>query len=155
MIHIHENFDCTQLVTMDYEGTVCLDELVQSLYKCSSFKVKILDEIRTVKKSYFKQHMSDYLYELENDDFMGEFEDWKHEDSPTPLLREFIEKLNELFLIPSIKNIRVFLVNYASEGVTKDKLISTDNTNLVSGMYKMSKYCFEIWTDVLILELCS
>ena len=150
---MNDNFDCTQFITFSYEGTGNIDRIIRNTFRGSVFNVIRSDEMRPVKKRYFKHYLEEFFFELAYDEFMGEFEDWDNENKPTPLLELFTEKLKGLFLLHPIKKAKIILVNFAEEGKTNDEFVYIERSEIYSGLFKMSRHNFGSWSDTLILEL--
>ena len=150
---MNENFDCTQFITFNYEGTERIESIVRNIFKDSVFTINYGDAIRTVKKEYLKHYLEGCLFELEHKEFMGEFEDWEVLSQPTPLVNELICKLYYLFCLYPIKNAKVILVLFAEFGNTKDAKIYVNLSDIRDGLFKMSMHCFDVWADTLIIEL--
>lgn len=146
-------FDCTQFVafhTKDHSKIESLKRQFENL----GFIVYMDTEIQARKRAYFENHFKGTVFELVDQEFLGEFEDWKEVSKPSVRLREFISIIEGLAKNAWIKELKVIIVDYASEDKKADgmiKLASTANT-AAKDLFSMSQWNFEVKSHVLILN---
>lgn len=146
-----ENFDCTQFITFDLKEHKQIMNLL--IHDFNQIEFDIIFDIRNIKKIYFKQYLRKYFIELKDDDFMGEFEDWKLINKPPKRIRDFINVVKKIAQIKNIKNFTIILTYFAELGNSTNKMVNVNISNLERGLYIMSRYNFDYYVDNLILKI--
>lgn len=159
MKNINENFDCTQFITFN----CCQkdeENVVKTLYKIfenAGFICLPDYKIRKVKTEYFFNYAYDYFFELDNDTFLAEFDDWKEEKEPSEIVNKFIKDIKEFKACCNIKQMRIILTEFAEKNITSETYAKIKEEQLLEFLFKMSKYYFDedASQSNLILELIN
>ncbi|RDU22652.1 hypothetical protein [Anaerosacchariphilus polymeriproducens] len=147
------NFDCTQFITFDSSASEEKLNNMLSSFQALGFIVISGDEVKPIKRQYFKDYSARYFIELKFDNFMGEFEDWEQLDKPPILINQFIETAYKMVDSEGISNIKIILTSFAEEERTTNEVMVVEKSHIREGLYIMSKHNFEVWVDNLILEI--
>ncbi|MCT4566492.1 MAG: hypothetical protein N4A68_19535 [Maledivibacter sp.] len=148
-----ENFDCTQFITFNLEEIdTNIHELVTS-FNNIGFKIIYKNQIREVKKEYFKDYIQDEFIEFKCDNFIGEFEDWESLEHPTEKILKFANAVENIARRSEINNFRIILTSFAQEGYSSNETIKVKVDNIQEGLFSMSKHYYDVWTDNLIIEI--
>lgn len=148
-----ENFDCTQFITFNLEEIdTNIHDLVTS-FNNMGFTVIYKNQIREVKKEYFKDYIQEEFIELKCDNFIGEFEDWELLEHPTEKILEFINAVKNIAKRSEIVNFKIILTGFAEEGYSSNEIIKVKLENINEGLFAMSKHYYDVWTDNLIVEI--
>lgn len=152
---MNENFDATQFITFDiFDYNEHIIKQIRENFENLGFEVLQGNDIRKVKKKYFKQYMKTVFIELMDVNFFGEIESWQaNVDMPTERIENFAEQLIWLFNQKEVSNLSLILTGFAEEGISSDKILKVTSDEIIKGIFAMSKYNFDIWTDNLILEI--
>ncbi len=51
------------------------------------------------------------------------------------------------------RNYSIFLCKFAQENVTEDKILETKSNEILSALYNMSNFSYDLWMDNLILKI--
>ena len=148
---MRENFDCTQLISFNLEEDREYLNYIVNEFRKIGFEI-ILD-IRNVKKVYFNKYIGDYLIELKDDNFMGEFEDWEFKNQPTQKIKDFISVINKVIQIKKIRDFTVMLTSFAEQGDSNNEVVEIDSFSLQDALFIMSRYNFDFYVDNLILKI--
>jgi len=172
-IMLRENFDASQFITFDISGPTkkFYAKFVEKFIKLGSgptkdfyakfiekfrklgFEVIFEDEIRNIKKVYFRNYRRSVFIELFNQEFIGEFEEWDKKDDPSPLAKEFAASVKWLYEQKNIYNLKVIFTLFAEEGKTKDGVVKSDIDNIINVCHLLSHYNFGERFDNLIIEI--
>jgi hypothetical protein len=145
-------FDCTQLLTFNLNDEVDIN-LLLSDFKELNFKINT--EVKQIKKTHLDKWVKSYFIELVNDEFIGEFEDWKEKDDIPESIITFGKLIVKLANNEIISGLSVILVHYANELVEKDKVFSQEIkiNDIYEGLYHSS--CFGISGNIIILNIIN
>lgn len=147
------NFDCTQFFSFDTNLSMQEIVLLLSDLKNHEFLILKSDDIREVKKRYLEKYMSSYLIELKNNNFIGELQDWSNFESPPSIVKLFSDVSEKIAKNINITNYSIFLCKFAQENVTEDKILETKSNEILSALYNMSNFSYDLWMDNLILKI--
>lgn len=148
-----ENFDCTQFITFDLEDINIDIQQIITPFKDIGFEVILMNEIRDVKKEYFRDYIRSNILELKCDDFIGEFEDWEVLDKPPLQISQFANVIRNLTRKEEISSLKIFLTSFAEEGYSSNEIIKTKIEKIEEALFAMSKHYYDVWTDNLIIEI--
>ena len=150
---MNENFDCTQFVTFTYSESPTAQDIIASFEK-QGFTLIEKNFIRKSKIIFFSDYIENKFYELKNDNFMGEFEDWVEKDNPPNTIIEFIQTLKEWMYKINVSHFKVFLTSYAElNGNTSCRAIKTPYDSLLNELFKMSNYYYGKHYDNMIIDI--
>lgn len=90
-----ENFDWTQFITFDADDKFKVDD-IYNIYKDTNIKILRDDEIREVKRKYFKSYIKEYFIELYHDNFQEYLARWKVMEDVPHEIESFSEKLKQV-----------------------------------------------------------
>ena len=80
--------------------------------------------MRKAKIEFFIDYIENQFYELKNDNFIGEFEDWVVKDNPPHAITKFIQMIKEWMDQINISHFKIFLTSYNSGALTTMNTIS-------------------------------
>lgn len=149
-----ENFDFTQFISFDsdlsYDETF---DLVKKLFQEAHFLIIPYDNMRNVKKDYFREYWMKYSFELERDDFLGDFIEWTNiKDVPESIL-QFIDIVNKLRTY-NISGLRLIICSSAERMKTGNEIVSINYEKIFDELFKMSIHSF-ICPDNLIISITN
>lgn len=149
-----ENFDCTQFITFDiHEKSNEIYDNISELFSNISFKILINEDIREIKKKYFSNYIGGYFIELKNDNFLGEFYEWKEKSKPPKGIVEFHNAISKLLKEQYLYNFRVIFTFFAEQGKTSVEIIEVTRDMIMDGLYAVSTNNYDVWADNYIIEL--
>ncbi|PLR77519.1 hypothetical protein CU633_09980 [Bacillus sp. V3-13] len=133
-------FDCTQFLTFNMKGKVDIENILQIFNKLDfSFQI---GDIEYKKRQYLKKWIKSTLVELKNDEFIGEFEEWKEKDNiPVPII-EFANCIQGIAEDERVDNLTLILVHYVYEQEENNKLfeITINPSKIIEGLYHASVF---------------
>ena len=93
------NFDFTQFVSFDsvLPYQIIYDSIV-NIFEISDFKVINIKDIESVKKEYFSDYWSRYIFELKNDSFLEGFMEWESPEIIPETVKEFIKIFDKILI---------------------------------------------------------
>lgn len=148
-----ENFDCTQFITFNLEDIdININDLLLP-FNDIGFKIIYKNQVREVKKEYFKDYIQDEFIEFKCDNFIGEFEDWELLERPTEKILKFINAVENIARRSEVLNLRIILTGFAEVGYSSNEIIKVKLENIREGLFAMSKHSYDVWTDNLIVEI--
>jgi len=146
------NFDCTQLISIRCTEENEIEHLIKELFEHQGFEIIQKNSISFKKIECFSHYLFDVVFELKNDNFMGEFEDWTKENKPPLPILKFIESIKALTRCESILKFRVFLIYFADlDGGSTFDIKQVSMENLTEVLFSLSYYYFGCRYDGLIL----
>ena len=150
---MNENFDCTQFLSFTLTSNdLIIDEVLEQFNKIG-FDVVYINQIRQVKKEYFRDYISDEFVELKCDNFIGEFEDWEDIMYPPDKILTFANTVCYLINNGKIKDTKIILTSFAQRGYSSNEVIKVKVEDIIKGLFSMSKHSYDVWADNLIIEL--
>lgn len=120
---MNENFDCTQFVSFNYSENPINQNTILS-FKKQGFTLIEKQFMRKAKIEFFIDYIENQFYELKNDNFIGEFEDWVVKDNPPHAITKFIQMIKEWMDQINISHFKIFLTSYNSGALTTMNTIS-------------------------------
>lgn len=123
------------------------------MFREVGFEIVLPENIRNVKKEYFKDYFEEHVIELKNSEFLGEFEDWEDIENTPKAIQNFAECLNQIRKYSQIVDLKVIISHFAEIGASSKEVINVDADNVLNGLYLMSSKNYDVWTDNLILKL--
>jgi hypothetical protein len=143
-----------RLITGEYE-TITWATLTDFEREHIRKQYKINTEVKQIKKTHLDKWVKSYFIELVNDEFIGEFEDWKEKDDIPESIITFGKLIVKLANNEIISGLSVILVHYANELVEKDKVFSQEIkiNDIYEGLYHSS--CFGISGNIIILNIIN
>ncbi|MBH0171446.1 hypothetical protein [Fictibacillus sp. 18YEL24] len=150
----YTNFDCTQLLTFQTDDLNC-KRTIKAQFEQMGFIVSADGQISPNKLKYFKEYLNDLVIELEDKEFIGEFEDWKDVDDLPDRIELFIMKLNNILNKSKIQELKLFIVSDASDNINEDDVthVSSSLQNFKKTLFLMSAWNFDVKTSVLIINV--
>ena len=148
-----ENFDCTQFITFNDNGDDVLKKM-HYVFENSDFTILPKSKIQAVKLNYFSQDLCEYVFELVNDEFLGDFDDWKEIDCIPNSIQDFILEITKVVEFGA-EDLKVILTNFAERGKTSDFHTCVKVSELKKALHYMSHSNYEVWTDNLIVKVES
>lgn len=150
---MNENFDCTQFISFTLSENPINNNII-ILLKKEGFTLIEKNYIRKAKIDYFNNYIENQFFELKNDNFIGEFEDWTEKDTPPKIITEFLDIIKEWMYQLNVSNFKFILTSYAEvNGNTSCYVINTTFSSLLSEMFKMSRYYYGEHYDTLIINI--
>lgn len=149
----HVLFDCTQFVTFQTKEHKKIESL-KGNFENLGFMVYEDTEIQERKRAYFEDYFKGTVLELFDQEFLGDFEDWKEVSQPTIKLEGLIRIIEELAKDEAIKGLKVMIVNCASEDQEEDGILqlATSADTAANDLFSMSYWNFDVKSDVVILN---
>ena len=150
---MNENFDCTQFVSFNYSENPINQNIILS-FKKQGFTLIEKPFMRKAKIEFFIDYIENQFYELKNDNFIGEFEDWVDKDNPPHTITNFIKMIEEWMCQINISYFKIFLTSYAEiNGDTTCCVIKSTLNSLINELFKMSRYYYGKHHDNMIFEI--
>lgn len=151
-------FDSTQFVTFDLTNGEALEVRdVINEFKDQGFSVLDNSEIKQKKLTYLSKYLSSEVVELEQSEFLGEFEDWKDKEEIPIKVLSLSNSVKKLANSGCVNNLKVILIEYASEDKERDH-IHEENVNITElpgKLFLASKSCFDVWANVMVFCVSS
>lgn len=146
------NFDCTQIISLKCAEGKHIN--IHDFFDKEFFSVLDKSNIRPVKLTFFSRHLLDEVYELKNDNFMGEFEDWVNKEDVPILIADFINKIENIFKNENVIELNIFLSYYADvNGRSTYKVINSTSDTCRNDLFIMSKTYYGPRYDTIILKM--
>ena len=151
-ITVRENFDTSLFITFDIiqDNSTIVQKIIE-LFTNKGFKVYVEEEIRQVKKDYFKKYRSEIFIELVNLNFLSKIEDWDGNNAINEIL-EFEKDIKWINQLKEINRFKVILTWLAEQGQTSDMVAKITSNKFLDTLFIMSDLNYNIWTDNLIIE---
>lgn len=151
-ITVRENFDTSLFITFDIiqDNSTIVQKIIE-LFTNKGFKVYVEEEIRQVKKDYFKKYRSEIFIELVNLNFLSKIEDWDGDNAINEIL-EFEKDIKWIYQLKEINKFKVILTWLAEQGQTSDMVAKITSDKFLDTLFIMSDLNYNIWTDNLIIE---
>jgi len=148
----HHNFDCSQLISfraldLDKEKILGLD-----LFEAIGFNVLVGNDIKEVKKEYFRSYEGEFFIELEDKDFIGEIEEWENFENPPERVINFAKNILLFKEMNKLVFFKVFVSVFAELGRTSNCIIDISPEELMKTLYFMSRNNFDVWVDNLTIR---
>lgn len=144
------NFDFTQFVTFDsalpYE---VIRNHIEKLFLVQGFSIVEFKYVETEKRDYFSDYWRKYSFELERDDFLGDFLDWEIVENVPKIVEEFVDNIFEVLKL-DIKNFNVIICSFADNGKTYNDYVCTNKKNIILELFKMSPFSFKCPNNLII-----
>lgn len=144
------NFDFTQFVTFDsalpYE---VIRNRIEKLFLAQGFSIVEFKYVETEKKDYFSDYWRKYSFELEKDDFLGDFLDWKVMENVPKTIEEFVNHIFEMLKL-NINNLSVIICSFAEKGKTYNDHVCVNKKNIALELFKMSPFSFKCPNNLII-----
>lgn len=149
---MRENFDTSLFITFDIiqDNSTIVQKIIE-LFTNKGFKVYVEEEIRQVKKDYFKKYRSEIFIELVNLNFLSKIEDWDGDNAINEIL-EFEKDIKWIYQLKEINKFKVILTWLAEQGQTSDMVAKITSDKFLDTLFIMSDLNYNIWTDNLIIE---
>ncbi|OKQ00004.1 hypothetical protein [Paenibacillus sp. P46E] len=149
-------FDCTQFLSfdLDVEADVDVSSLIVSLFEKSNlFRVLSKSVISEHKLSHLAQFINTDTVEIQNQEFIGEFDEWFEMDEIPYPIQQFGQSIQELYKNKYIKKLTIILVRYAYSEKNTDTVFIEDYQceNIYEGLYHAS--CFGNSGNIVVLRL--
>ena len=150
---MNENFDCTQFISFTLSKNP-IDKNIILLLKKEGFTLIEKNNIRKAKIDFFGNYIENQFYELKNDNFIGEFEDWIEESTPPKTIIKFIKIIEDWMYQLNVSHFKFILTSYAEvNGNTSCYVIKTTFASLLNELFKMSRYYYGEHYDTLIINI--
>jgi len=133
------NFDCTQFISFDYSGDKEIESILFDIFSTTPFNPLSTREIDKVKLSYFSKIRKKYFFELQFDEFLGEFEEWSEVTDPPFEIRSFCSCINQLSSY-GITDLTICLTDFAEKGKTGNEMVLSSRGDLYKELFKMSLF---------------
>lgn len=150
---MNENFDCTQFISFTLSKNP-INKNIILLLKKEGFTLIEKNNIRKAKIDFFGNYIENQFYELKNDNFIGEFEDWIEESTPPKTIIKFIKIIEDWMYQLNVSHFKFILTSYAEvNGNTSCYVIKTTFASLLNELFKMSRYYYGEHYDTLIINI--
>lgn len=153
-MNLQENFDCTQFITFDTKLNNI--EVIEFLHLFNNIGLNIIsqDEISIIKKEYLKKYFKSNVYELKNDTFLGNLDEWLNiSDNPPKSVSNFIEVIRTVYKSKNIFNLTIILTSFAQYGKTSDQVFDISIDEIEYYLFLMSFNSHSPTIDNLILHI--
>lgn len=147
-------FDCTQFITFNYEGKNSF-ERYKSDFESIGLEVRERNGVNYGGKSYFKEDINDIVIELFDQEFLGEFEDWKEINNPPEKIVKLIRILENIIDDRLFNEFKVILVSACDEVEEDNEVyrVNSSKENLKENLFLMSFYNFEDYYEIVMINL--
>lgn len=152
------DFENSQFLSISVTSSVSLlQQALEEIFRDTNFNLQKKEEINHVKLMYFSDFLLDYFYELRDEDFMGEFDDWQDVKNPPAAIRQFVTCVSNILKIEGVNYVYVILTNYACEDITTNGILECKIEKAYKKLFSASIYwiqekglCYE---DNLIIKV--
>lgn len=153
-------FDCTQFICI--KSKLLSEEIINKtflLFEIIGFDVVLGNDIKYNKTRYLKQQLLsegyDYICELINKEFVGEYEDWKEINNIPSSIMSFISIIKENMFLEEVIEINLIMIDYASENIQEDVVSRhvVNRENIEEGFFCFSKWNFNFLSNVTALKV--
>ncbi|KYG60021.1 hypothetical protein [Planococcus maritimus] len=147
-------FDCSQLLTFVEKEKNDYDKIFENLQK-DGYIVSSKNQIEERKLEYLKDYLGEEVIEIVDQEFQGEFEDWKEKENMPQKLRNLIYKLEQLQVYFHNASFKLIVVSNATENKTEDIILEVNSTteDLTNKLFLMSWWNFQTKVDTLIIDV--
>ena len=152
-VKINFNFDCSQLISFRSSDTDRKQLKGLELFEGMGFNVLIDDNIKEVKKEYFRSHVDEFFIEFEDKEFVGDIEDWSDFDNPPERVVDFANSILKLKELNGLRGVSIFISIFSELGKTSNCIIDISPEELMKTLYFMSRSNFDVWVDNLTMHL--
>lgn len=147
-------FDCSQLLTFTERKMNDYEKVFESLQK-EGYIVASKQQIEEEKLEYLRNYLGEKVIEIVDQEFQGEFEDWKEKENVPKKLNNLICKLKEVQAYFQDHKFKIIFVNNATEDKSEDIILEVHSTikDLPNDLFLMSWWNFQIKVDTLIVNV--
>lgn len=149
-------FDCTQLLTFNICNLENIEN-VKLMLEQFGFDVKAQNKINNNKLEYLKAWLFNYVVEILDLEFLGEFEEWKDISEPPAKIIKLVDAIERIKEDNNIEELKLIIVSSASEDKEFDNILETETgiQDLKNNLFLMSSWNFDIKLDTLILKISN
>ena len=148
-----ENFDCTQFISFDYlkKDADIVDVITKKMEKIG-FETLQGEQIRSVKGEFFCEQKRGFFLELKNEEFLGEFYQWKIENNPPLKITEFKDVIEESLGKYDISNLKLFFTYFAEEE-SSTEVFEVGRDRIMQGLFFVTPNNFDKWADNYVMKI--
>ncbi|OAB38433.1 hypothetical protein [Paenibacillus glacialis] len=135
-------FDCTQFFSFDMDENSDVPYLLTVFGETNSFEVLPGHEIQAEKISHLNRFIDSTTFELQNQEFLGEFDEWFELEKVPSEIVKFGHNVQELCRNKHFKNLTIILVRYAYSEKDDDNVFVGEfhRDNIFEGLYHASVF---------------
>ena len=147
------NFDCTQFISI-ISCKTNPKEMLETAFEKQEFVLVEKEKLSPIKHEFLKAISLENVFELRNDNFMGEFEDWIELDKPPYKIGKFIESLKTIVEHNAVKELIVILVKFVDLEDNSALNIRTITAKEISELlFTLSNYYYGYRHDYIIMKI--
>lgn len=145
-----ENFDFTQFISFDSDIVYSeAKDIVDEIFIEDDFSIIEFDNMDEVKKDYYSDYWKKYSFELQKDDFLGDFMEWKNINDVPESIVKVVKKIEKLSYI--CNNELVLIICYFAESMkTRNEVVQISVNDLLNELFKMSIHSFKCPDNLII-----
>ncbi|KNF08182.1 hypothetical protein CLPU_9c00780 [Gottschalkia purinilytica] len=165
-------FDCTQIITIEMDND--MKEIISTINRFEEIGINVLvneeiDEKMKRKDGRYKgvrKYFENYLFKdtviLDEDEFLGYYNEWEEREYPPFEVKKFVEILLDIIKKESIKKVNLIIVSTASEEREDSYLVKyidkdeVKEKNLLDWLFNLSfSFLDEPWFwcfDIIIFK---
>ncbi|MGF7050060.1 hypothetical protein J2T13_004583 [Paenibacillus sp. DS2015] len=135
-------FDCTQFLSFDLDENADVSYLLTVFEEKNNFRVLPEGEILSKKLSHLNRFLHSTTFEIQNQEFIGEFDEWLELEEIPSAIVEFGRNLQEFCRNKHVKNLTIILVRYAYSEKNDDNVFVGEfhRDNIFEGLYHASVF---------------
>ncbi|MGL4484755.1 MAG: hypothetical protein ACRCUS_07375, partial [Anaerovoracaceae bacterium] len=134
-----------------------MTKCLEAIFKGTGFRILPKDKINAFKLQFFSDYTYDYFYELQNELFMGEFDDWELVQNPPIMINNFVVAIMKILDISEVFNLTLILTSYASKDRKSKNVVKCKIKDIYYKMFSASSYWMNLegafYVDNLIIEI--
>ncbi|MBW7476082.1 hypothetical protein K0T92_15150 [Paenibacillus oenotherae] len=135
-------YDCSQFISFDTDENTDMSYILTVFEEKNNYRVLPEDKIQSKKVSHLNGLLHSITFEILNQEFIGEFDEWfELEEIPSAIV-EFGCNVQEFCRNKHVKNLTIILVRYAYSEKDDDIVFVGEfhRDNIFEGLYHASVF---------------
>lgn len=150
-------FDCSQFITFENKNRQVENNFLKKEFNQLKLNIIEQNKIKLKKINYITEYAYSNILELENKEFIGEFDDWNEKEKVPSFANVFSSIISEFIIINEVDEINVIFVDNAPENKLNNQICEI-NTNIKTfeiDLFALSKNNFDCWGNIYIFSISN